>query len=521
MYFSYNEFKKKLNYYKIPFVTAFVLSSLLLFSFWGHGLINPDTLLTGADQYKSGGWEFSCGRYGWIVFDYIRGFIQSPVISTHLFLFFFCLSGIVFCELFNINNKLSVFIIITLISSSPIIAISNTYLFEPLGPACFFSLLSVLLVKKLNIQGVFLGAISLAFSLSIYQAYIGLAMCAALMVLLIGIVHNERIGKQFIYFIVMGIIGVVLYWILLKVLLQVYGLMMANYKGAANVGVLNSVKKFPYTIKNAYVDFYNFFFTKNIMINGFITISLNIILCGFVILYFVINCFQIRNIFNIIRLIVIFMSIPLACNFIDVLAPATRIELLTAGGMLVILPFAIVCYENFNLEYEYKFLRNSRLTKMMYTMISVLSLILVYNYALINNRDAIQLKKHTDKTINLANRLLYCIESNENYTTDRKILIIGHPSEGNYKTGYPYSILNTNKYVAWELIWNNAGGEYWCWQNIYSHYFGLNLNFCTYDEMEKIVNSDRFKTAPSYPEKESTFLINEILVIKISDANFL
>lgn len=98
-----NRFKDKFHFYKTPFLFAFVLSSLIYFPFWGHGLVNPDTVLTGIDSYKSGAWEFSLGRYGCVVFDYIRGYIQSSMLSTHIFLFFFCLSGIAFAELFSIK----------------------------------------------------------------------------------------------------------------------------------------------------------------------------------------------------------------------------------------------------------------------------------------------------------------------------------------------------------------------------------------------------------------------------------
>ena len=342
-----------------------------------------------------------------------------------------------------------------------------------------------------------------------------MSICLVLFSIFFDILHKRKVGKDFLRFFSMGVLEIFLYYGILKLILLRTGIELASYKGASDVGIINTLKNLHHTVKNCYVDFFNYFFTSKIMINGFITIPLNILLFAFSFSLFVYECFKLRNRLDIGRLFLILLALPVACNFINISAPETRIGLLTSGGMLCVLPFVVVLFDNFKVIIAKKEISG------ICFLICTLAILLSYNYVLINTRDAIQLKKHTDKTLYLANRILYSLESNDHYSNNIKILVIGSPRDGNYKTSYPFSSSNTNKYVDYELIWNNYDGEYWCWQNIYSHYFGLNLNFCSYDEMKQILETEEFKSAKIYPESESIFLKNDILVVKISNGNFL
>ena len=49
---------------------------------------------------------------------------------------------------------------------------------------------------------------------------------------------------------------------------------------------------------------------------------------------------------------------------------------------------------------------------------------------------------------------------------------------------------------------------------------GIKIKICTRDEYNKIVNSEEFKNMPIYPNNGSIKIINNIIVIKISDKVF-
>ena len=50
-------------------------------------------------------------------------------------------------------------------------------------------------------------------------------------------------------------------------------------------------------------------------------------------------------------------------------------------------------------------------------------------------------------------------------------------------------------------------------------YTGVNITVCTIDEVKEIVQTTTYKQMPNYPSKGSVNLINDIIVVKISDVS--
>ena len=62
----------------------------------------------------------------------------------------------------------------------------------------------------------------------------------------------------------------------------------------------------------------------------------------------------------------------------------------------------------------------------------------------------------------------------------------------------------------------NSQGNY----RFFDKYLGVKIKICSKDEYDSIVKSDEFKNMPIYPNNGSIKIINNIIVIKISDKVF-
>ena len=56
--------------------------------------------------------------------------------------------------------------------------------------------------------------------------------------------------------------------------------------------------------------------------------------------------------------------------------------------------------------------------------------------------------------------------------------------------------------------------------NYFDKYLGLDIKTCSKEEYKQMVESDEFKNMPIYPNKGSIKIINNIIVIKISEKTF-
>ena len=78
----------------------------------------------------------------------------------------------------------------------------------------------------------------------------------------------------------------------------------------------------------------------------------------------------------------------------------------------------------------------------------------------------------------------------------------------------------TNGFISYDNeTWNNYNGILQNYR-FFDKYLGVKIKICSKDEYDSIVKSDEFKNMPIYPNNGSIKIINNIIVIKISDKVF-
>lgn len=255
-------------------ILVFILGLLNNFTFFTGKGIAPDALSTG-DFNIAGRWEISLGRFGLYFANLMRFGLVNKFLIIIFSLAFLSLATIVITRIFEIKSKILTFIIAAIISVAP--QFTETYFFIYCADAyCFAFLIAALTVWFLKnsenhkMHYVF-AAICTIIVCSIYQAYLGVILGLTIILLINDLLNNEKLKDVIIKalkYIGIIFVGVIVYYVILKVIIHALGISLADYKGANGFG-LDTIMALPKTIMQTYIDFFNFFFTNEIIINSY------------------------------------------------------------------------------------------------------------------------------------------------------------------------------------------------------------------------------------------------------------
>ena len=178
-------------------------------------------------------------------------------------------------------------------------------------------------LHNISPKRLFAGIFSLTFSLALYQSFLGIAVLMALFLILKRASNENKLNiinfiKDIGAYAIILLGGILLYYILLQILLKYFNISLSSYKGANDISVKSILFNLPTSMLKCYSDFGEFFLGNKIARNAFninyIHIAVILIIVGK----------MIGIIFNPLRawvskfiMLITFLCIPIACNFID------------------------------------------------------------------------------------------------------------------------------------------------------------------------------------------------------------
>ena len=130
----------------------------------------------------------------------------------------------------------------------------------------------------------------------------------------------------------------------------------------------------------------------------------------------------------------------------------------------------------------------------------------------------VYIKHNMLKTYNVAMQIHNRIEQ---YRVRNKICVIGNMEEGNYPELYP-DLKNSQHWVAAgnKTIWPTFEGTQNCWICCIKQYLGKAYTVCSLEEYYEIINTPKYSQMGIFPDKNGVSVINDIVVIKLSDTTW-
>ncbi|MFQ8981533.1 MAG: glucosyltransferase domain-containing protein [Waltera sp.] len=253
------------NTWKIAFLSAFVLGILIHLPVMLSDIPNHDGLSSmyfDQNMITSGRWFLSvaCGFSSYFTIPWIIGLIG---------LLWLALAAVALTELLELADPLVIMAVSGLLVSFPALASTFAYVFTMDGymMALFLAILAVLFTKKQK-KGWLAGAVCLAFSMGIYQAYLPFAILLCVYVILLFFMEEKGWKTKAFYvlrYLGMGVAGAALYYVILQILLKLQGKVLDTYQGINSMEQGGSGLGLFATIRGMYVDFLAFTVHGNVL----------------------------------------------------------------------------------------------------------------------------------------------------------------------------------------------------------------------------------------------------------------
>ena len=253
--------KKKL------FITSMI--SVCFFAFLAHGYRFFNNMYSGDSLFtvyqNDSAWQIALGRIFQPIYIMFRGSWCNPWLISFLAIIFTGIAAYLMCSLLNINNPVFVILISGLFECNIAITCSNaTYLpwVDIYALALLLAILGVYLIEKgisslisnqtKRVNGIllcFAGAISITFSLGLYQAYVCEALSVAIILFIIKLTScssdknsdkNYSLKNIFISmftYLVSLLTAACMYYIAWKIFQKAFNIWTSDsYNGLASVG---------------------------------------------------------------------------------------------------------------------------------------------------------------------------------------------------------------------------------------------------------------------------------------------
>lgn len=524
-----NILKKDIQDIKIPynkekitiFLVTVITSMIVHFQLYAIMITGPDTLLNSM-YHQADVWEIMLLRFGLYFVQLIKGNIVSPILVTLISSILLGITVVLVINVLEIKNKYFKYITGIIIAVAPNISATLTFFYcsDAYILGMLLSTLAVLIIRKhkntkltLPISGLLL-----ALAMGMYQTYISVTMVLCIATLIIDIlnkVEKKQILKNIVKYIIMVIIGMILFYALSHIALLIRKLPASGYSGANEIG-LSTLRKLPELLPQSYRSFISYYFNDEMIPNTiWHTNIMYIIVFGIMavaIFHTIIKNKIYKKKINTIFLLALIAIAPVCFGIIEIIVPNVNIHILMACSMIYIIPIFLRI-----LELQPK----SNLSNILRYIMIIASGVIIWNYTWQDNASYIAMKVMQNQAIQTSERIIQKIENLDEYNPEMKVVFLGGLSNNKYvnKTN---TTLEAKK--IYERTWGFISGMptmWWgnmeSWKKVVYEYIGVNINLATDQERDKICETEEYKSMKNYPEKDSIKIINDIVVVKLSD----
>lgn len=504
-----NACKKKVKAeWKLAFLSAFLLGLLIHLPVMLSDIPNHDGLSSmyfDQNMITSGRWflTVACGLSSYYTLPWLIGLLGLLYLS---------LAAVALTELLEIQNKPVIVLVSGLLAAFPALASTFAYVFTMDGYmlALLLAVLAVLFTRKYRL-GFLGGAVCLAFSLGIYQAYVSFAIILCIYAIVILFIEESNWKKRVqtsLHYLYMGVLGVVLYYVILQVLLRLQGKELADYQGISGMSSAASAQGGLFdTLATMYKDFAVFTIKGNVFFNNVFSgagMLLLAVLTAIVALtlFFQRKWWKKPGFFVIMGLLVI--GLPFATNIILLISPDVTYHLL--------MRYQWVLYPVLMAAFVSRYGKAVRLSALLEWGVGLSALVLVFNYALMDNIGYSNLQKRYEKTYAYCLRLLDRIEQAEGYYQGIPIAIVGVVGYDEFPT------TDITEPVTGSMIGLSGDTLLYTADNyeaFMKNYLGATLNFLDVETVGDIyLNDEEYIAMDTFPGPNSVKVVDGILYVK-------
>ena len=506
---------------RTAFVSAFAAGLLAHLFMLTNKLPNFDDLMS----FCSANDRLTLGR--WFLKDasILSSNYSLPWLTGLISLTALAVTAMLVTALFEIKRPLPVVLASALLVVFPTVTGTFAYMFtaDAYFIAAMFAALAAFVTDRYKL-GFLAGAVLLAFSTGIYQAYLffgaALLFARGIMLLLKKEYSDRQIAVRFFKYLAAGLLGYLLYRGILSVCLAAKGVELAPYMGVDQMGKLQ-LSGLPRGIAAAIYYLYDAVFVTFPTLAGSkrLLAAATALLMALIPLLCCVLMFtgKLKSAAQTALAVVMALLLPVAANCAYVFVGSAH--MLMRYSMTVPFIFVIALYELYSRRRAAAAKPKNLLLSATSWVLTVCMTIVCLGYGVIANKAYLRLHTSYENTYGMALRIVDRAEQCDGYTQGTQIYIVGSLHAGNYK--YDSDLFRNfmgltgvlGRYEAKTTLYGIAtDNDYF--RSFCDEYLGVHYTRPDTDTIKEIAKSGKYASMPVYPAAGSVAMIDGIAVVK-------
>ena len=496
-------------------IFAVATGCIVYLSLMSNDLVNHVDGIWHPSHFIAGDWEISLGRGLQRYADRARFGLVTSSWNSILYILLVGLADCLIIERFRLKDSFFSYLFVLISVANPVVCESLTYSYMSVNFALayFFSVLSFFFLtgrgsdRKEIIRELIPAIIAFAVSMAFYQAYICVYAVLSLFWIILFLDEDsdiKRAGTETAKVLITFVAGGVVYMLITKLLLLRAGVEMASYRGADDISLLGIIKNLPAGIIQAVKETGKYIYINKMQTGGLefssvVIICLSIV-CGLVAVMELVDVYKVKKVTALI-IIPMYLLLPLAASVICIIAVGSEISGLMSMGILITIPLF------------YTIGKKKKWTKIM--MNTCLIFLAWYLLSAVET-DQIALKEGITATRTIAENAY--LEACSGYTDEDydSVAFVGRTAENPLFYMSPVYDM-ANGYAQFGRWSTGSRNNRVTWIGIMNMLCGTEIDFCDEDTYREIVEADDVENMPVYPQKGYIKIIDDVLVVKISD----
>ncbi len=500
---------KKLNEYILPqwkvcFFAALIVGLIAHLYKITNWLPNWDSLVFRYDSQNM----VALGRWFLPVVCSFSSFYDLPFLNGIIAVVFHALGSVCICKILDVQKKTTAFLIGAVIVTFPTVTsvMMYNYVADGYSIAFFLSTLAALYMTKERPRYL-VAAVFIALSTGIYQAYITVTIMLVLLKLIDEIIYHGAsfrvVLKKILCMLLTGVLGVVLYSVILKIILGIFSLELLDYQGINSSAALSGID-LPaslYVIKETFLDcFFDLSEGPNVYF------VMNVFALTFTILHYI--KYIIKNKFHNIFLVVILAAF--------LVVGAGALAFVNAGvdyHNLMLMGYSVF-YLFFLILYERGTDTNEKYVYIKCWCILIASAIIILNQVVISNVSYHKAQIAYEKSYGVLIRIADRIQKTPEAMECKKIAVIGAldnsedysvnltPDITGITDGY---IIRRDDETVGQSVLTSA----------LSDYSEIDYDFVSGEEKKRIIQREDVKSMGKWPAENCIKVIDDTVIIKL------
>ena len=504
---------KKLNehilpQWKICFFAALITGLVAHLYKITNWLPNWDSLVFRYDSQNM----IALGRWFLGAICSLSSFYDLPFLNGVIAIVFYALGAVCICRILNVQKKITAFLIGAVVVSFPTVTsvMMYNYVADGYSIAFFLSTLAALYMTKEKPRYL-LSAVLIALSSGIYQAYITVTIMLVLLKLIDEIIYYKSsfgiVLKKSVHILFSGVLGVALYFVILKVILSIFSVELIDYQGINSSASLSRIDLLGslYVVKETFLGCF-FDLSKGINVYFVLNAFVFLITLFYYLKYTVKNKLY-KNSANIILLCFLGVMLIFGAGALAFINAGIDYHNLMLMGYCVFYLFFLILYERGTD-------RTKKQTCIKCWLILITAMAIIINQVVIANVSYHKAQIAYEKSYGVLMRIADRIEETPGAEKCDRILVIGAldnsiqysvnltPDITGITDGY---IIRADDETVGQSVLCSALGDY-CEKN---------FEFVSGEEKKKLTQREDVKSMAKWPSKDCMAVIDNTIIVKL------